>query len=31
MQERMALGSRMPGWVKRDAFDWYATIPEPRR
>jgi hypothetical protein len=31
MQERLALGSRMPGWVKRDAFDWYATIPEPRR
>ena len=31
MQERLALGSRMPGWVKRDDFDWYATIPEPRR
>ncbi len=31
MQERLALGSRMPGWVKRDAFDWYATIPEPRK
>lgn len=27
MQERLRLGSRMPGWVKRERFDWYATIP----
>ena len=26
MQERMKKGSRMPGWVKRDTFDWYETI-----
>ena len=27
MQERLKKGSRMPGWVRRDAFDWYATLP----
>ncbi len=26
MQERMKMGSRMPGWVKRSDFDWYGTI-----
>ena len=26
MQKRMKSGSRMPGWVKRDTFDWYSTI-----
>ena len=28
MQERLKRGSRMPGWVKRADFDWYATLPE---
>jgi len=28
MQERMKAGPRMPGWVKRSEFDWYATIAE---
>jgi len=27
MRERMQKGSRMPGWVKRDDFDWHATLP----
>jgi hypothetical protein len=27
MQERLKRGSRMPGWVKRADFDWYATLP----
>jgi hypothetical protein len=26
MQQRMKKGSRMPGWVKRAEFDWYATL-----
>ena len=26
MQERMKKGSNMPGWVRRDSFDWYTTI-----
>jgi len=30
MQERMKSGSKMPGWVRRTAFDWYATIPSPK-
>ena len=29
MQERMQLGSRMPGWTRREDFDWYATLAEP--
>jgi hypothetical protein len=28
MQERLKRGSRMPGWVKRADFDWYATLPK---
>ena len=28
MVERMKKGSKMPGWVKREDFDWYATIPK---
>ena len=28
MQERLRRGSRMPGWVKRAGFDWYATLPK---
>jgi hypothetical protein len=28
MQERLRKGSRMPGWVKRADFDWYATLPK---
>jgi hypothetical protein len=28
MQERLRRGSRMPGWVKRADFDWYATLPK---
>ena len=27
-QERLKRGSRMPGWVKRADFDWYATLPK---
>ena len=26
MQERMKKGSNMPGWVRRDSYDWYADI-----
>ena len=26
MQDRMRRGSRMPGWVKIDSFDWYETL-----
>ena len=26
MQERIKRGSRMPGWVKIDSFDWYGTL-----
>ena len=26
MQERMKKGSRMPGWVKREGFDWYESL-----
>lgn len=28
MQARMKKGSNMPGWVKRDSFDWYETLDE---
>jgi hypothetical protein len=28
MRQRMQAGSRMPGWVKRSEFDWYATIAD---
>jgi hypothetical protein len=28
MVERMKKGSKMPGWVKRSEFDWYATISD---
>jgi hypothetical protein len=28
MEERIKAGSRMPGWVKRSEFDWYATIAD---
>ena len=26
MQERLKRGSKMPGWVKIDTFDWYETL-----
>ncbi len=26
MQERMKKGSRMPGWVRRETFDWFGTV-----
>jgi hypothetical protein len=29
MQERLKLGSRMPGWTRREAFDWIGTLAEP--
>lgn len=29
MQERMKKGSRMPGWVRIDDFDWIETLEEP--
>ena len=28
MIERMKAGSKMPGWVKRETFDWYDTIAD---
>jgi len=28
MVERMKKGSKMPGWVRRDQFDWYASITD---
>jgi hypothetical protein len=28
MMERMKKGSKMPGWVRRDSFDWYETIED---
>jgi hypothetical protein len=28
MQERLARGPRQPGWVKRETFDWYATVTD---
>jgi hypothetical protein len=28
MLERMKKGSNMPGWVKREAYDWYQTITD---
>ena len=28
MKERMAKGSRMPGWTRRSDFDWYPTIED---
>jgi hypothetical protein len=30
MQERMKQGAKMPGWVRLEEFDWYATL-EPGR
>ena len=29
MIERMQKGSKMPGWVRRDTFDWIATLEDP--
>ncbi len=28
MQARMKKGSAMPGWVKRNEFDWFETIAD---
>jgi len=28
MERRIKQGSKMPGWVKRSDFDWYATIAD---
>jgi hypothetical protein len=28
MQERMKKGSKMPGWVRSEDFDWYETIAD---
>ncbi len=28
MLERMKKGSSMPGWVRREDFDWLATLPD---
>jgi len=30
MQARMRKGADQPGWVRREDFDWYATIPNER-
>jgi len=29
MIERMKKGSKMPGWTRREEFDWFETLPEP--
>lgn len=29
MLERMKKGSKMPGWTRRSAFDWYSVLPDP--
>ena len=29
MQERMKAGSKMPGWTKREEFDWFTTLVDP--
>jgi hypothetical protein len=29
MQERMKKGSKMPGWTRREDFDWFATLADP--
>ena len=28
MQDRIKRGARMPGWTKREGFDWYTTMHE---
>ncbi len=30
MLERMKKGSDMPGWVRREEFDWLETLPDPK-
>ena len=29
MVERMKRGSKMPGWTRREDFDWFETLPDP--
>ena len=29
MQERMKAGSKMPGWTRREDFNWFATLVDP--
>ncbi len=29
MQERMKLGSKMPGWTPEPEFDWFSTLVDP--
>jgi hypothetical protein len=29
MQERMKLGSQMPGWTRQKDFDWFSTLEDP--
>ena len=29
MQERIQLGSKMPGWTRTAEFDWYSTLIDP--
>jgi len=29
MQERMKKGHKMPGWTRRENFDWFKTLAEP--
>ncbi len=29
MQERMAAGSKMPGWTKLSEFNWFSTLVDP--
>ncbi len=28
MLERMKKGSKMPGWIRRENFDWFETLPD---
>ena len=31
MLERMKKGSKMPGWTRREEFDWYSTLADPEQ
>jgi hypothetical protein len=30
MQRRMSQGTKAPGWVRLEEFDWYSTLPKER-
>ena len=29
MLERMKKGSKLPGWTRREDFDWFTTLVDP--